>query len=241
MVVDSNYNVPRHVAIIMDGNGRWAMARGKKRQYGHRQGSKTLETICKQAYDIGIDYITVYAFSTENWSRPKEEIDNLMNLLRQYLKSSLKNASRDNIKVRVIGDKKGLDKDINASIDRLEEGSKDNTGLQLQIALNYGGRDEIVRMTKKIVTDFENNNININTINQKTIERYLDTKDIPDPDLLIRTSGEMRISNFLLWQLAYTEFYFVQKHWPDFTIDDLKDAIEYYSNIERRYGKVKEK
>lgn len=241
MVVDNNYNVPRHVAIIMDGNGRWAMARGKKRQYGHRQGSKTLETICKQAYDIGIDYITVYAFSTENWSRPKEEIDNLMNLLRQYLKSSLKNASRDNIKVRVIGDKKGLDKDIIASIDRLEEGSKDNTGLQLQIALNYGGRDEIVRMTKKIVTDFENNNININTINQKTIERYLDTKDIPDPDLLIRTSGEMRISNFLLWQLAYTEFYFVQKHWPDFTIEDLKDAIEYYSNIERRYGKVKEK
>ncbi|MCT4688262.1 isoprenyl transferase [Vallitalea sp.] len=240
MVVDNNYNVPRHVAIIMDGNGRWAMAKGKKRQYGHRQGSKTLETICKQAYDIGIEYITVYAFSTENWSRPKEEIDNLMNLLRQYLKSSLKNASRDNIKVRVIGNKIGLDNDIITSIERLEEGSKDNTGLQLQIALNYGGRDEIVRMTKKIVSEFENNNININTINQKTIERYLDTKDIPDPDLLIRTSGEMRISNFLLWQLAYTEFYFVQKHWPDFTIEDLKDAIEYYSNIERRYGKVKE-
>ncbi|GMQ62787.1 isoprenyl transferase [Vallitalea maricola] len=240
MVVDNNYNVPRHVAIIMDGNGRWAMAKGKKRQYGHRQGSKTLETICKQAYDIGIEYITVYAFSTENWSRPKEEIDNLMNLLRQYLKSSLKNASRDNIKVRVIGDKNGLDDDIITSIERLEDGSKNNTGLQLQIALNYGGRDEIVRMTKRIISDFENNNININTINQKTIEEYLDTKDIPDPDLLIRTSGEMRISNFLLWQLAYTEFYFVQKHWPDFTIEDLKDAIAYYSNIERRYGKVKE-
>ncbi|GKX28949.1 isoprenyl transferase [Vallitalea longa] len=241
MKTENNRNVPRHVAIIMDGNGRWAKSRGKKRQAGHRQGSKTLETICKQAYDIGIEYITAYAFSTENWARPIDEINNLMNLLRQYLKTSLKNASRDNIKVRVIGDKTGLDKDIITSIDRLEEGSKNNTGLRLQIALNYGGRDEIVRMTKKIVCDIENNKININSINQDLIEEYLDTKDIPDPDLLIRTSGEMRLSNFLLWQLAYTEFYFVQKHWPDFTIEDLEGAIEYYSNIDRRYGKVKER
>ncbi|MCT4545422.1 MAG: isoprenyl transferase [Vallitalea sp.] len=231
-------NAPIHVAIIMDGNGRWAQAKGKKRQVGHKQGAKTLEKICKQASAYGIQYITVYAFSTENWARPKDEIDNLMNLLRHYLKNSLKNASKDNIKVRVIGDKTGLDNDIINSINRLEEGSKDNTGLQLQIALNYGGRDEIVRTTKKIVADIENNKININDINEDIISKYLDTKDIPDPDLLIRTSGEMRLSNFLLWQLAYSEFYFIDKHWPDFTIEDLKDAINNYSNKERRYGGV---
>ncbi|MCT4596386.1 MAG: isoprenyl transferase [Vallitalea sp.] len=235
---NNNYNVPLHVAIIMDGNGRWAVNKGKKRQAGHKQGSKTLETICKQAYDLGIRYITTYAFSTENWSRPKEEVDNLMNLLRHYLKTSLKNAIKDNMRVRVIGDKTGLDDDIIESINKLEEGSKNNTGLQLQIALNYGGRDEIVRMTQKILSDYENNKIEINDINIDMISKYMDTADIPDPDLLIRTSGEMRLSNFLLWQIAYTEFYFVEKHWPDFNIEDLKDAIAYYNKTDRRYGGV---
>lgn len=239
MRTEDKHNIPKHIAIIMDGNGRWAEAKGKKRQSGHKQGSKTLETICKQAYELGIEYITAYAFSTENWARPKEEIDNLMRLLRQYLKTSLKNASKDNIKVRVIGDKTGLDEDIIDSINKLEEGSKNNTGLRLQIALNYGGRDEITRMTKKIAYDIKNDKINIDSINQELIGRYLDTTDIPDPDLLIRTSGEMRLSNFLLWQLAYTEFYFVEKHWPDFDINDLKDAIKYYNKVDRRYGKVK--
>ncbi len=232
------YKIPKHVAFIMDGNGRWATTKGKSRQVGHKQGSKTLERICRQASDLGVRYITVYAFSTENWARPKAEVSNLMNLLRYYLKSSIKNARKDNMCVKVIGDKSGLDQDIIKSIECLEEDSKDNTGLHLQIALNYGGRDEIVRMTKRLMTDFENNKIDINKIDEDTITMYLDTAEIPDPDLLIRTSGEMRISNFLLWQIAYSEFYFLDKHWPDFTIDDLENAIVYLNNKDRRYGGV---
>lgn len=230
--------IPSHVAFIMDGNGRWATSKGKSRQSGHKQGSKTLEKICRQASDLGIKYITVYAFSTENWVRPKSEVDNLMNLLRHYLKNSIKNARKDNMRVSVIGNRDGLALDIVESIKLLEKDSKENTGLHLQIALNYGGRDEIVRMTKRIMTDFENNKININDIDEETINSYLDTRSVPDPDLLIRTSGEMRISNFLLWQIAYSEFYFVEKHWPDFTIDDLKDAIMHYNKKDRRYGGV---
>ncbi len=232
------YKIPKHVAFIMDGNGRWATNKGKSRQFGHKQGAKTLEHICRQASDLGVLYITVYAFSTENWARPKAEVNNLMNLLRHYLKSSIKNARKDNMCVTVIGDKSGLDQDIIKSIECLEEDSKDNTGLHLQIALNYGGRDEIVRMTKRLMIDFENNKIDINKIDEDTINKYLDTAEVPDPDLLIRTSGEMRISNFLLWQIAYSEFYFLDKHWPDFTIEDLKNAIVYYNNKDRRYGGI---
>lgn len=232
------YYIPKHVAIIMDGNGRWANKLGKKRQHGHKQGSKTLQTVCRQAYDLGIKYITVYAFSTENWKRPQEEVRYLMNLLRHYLKDSIKKAKKDNMRVRIIGDRSRLDEDLRADIIKLETSSEDNKGLNLQIALNYGGRDEILRSVKKIINDYENNEININDIDENTFERYLDTKGIPDPDLMIRTSGEIRLSNFLLWQLAYAEFYFVDKHWPEFTIEDLKKAIVYYNNKERRFGGV---
>ncbi len=202
------YKIPKHVAFIMDGNGRWATNKGKSRQFGHKQGAKTLEHICRQASDLGVLYITVYAFSTENWARPKAEVNNLMNLLRHYLKSSIKNARKDNMCVTVIGDKSGLDQDIIKSIECLEEDSKDNTGLHLQIALNYGGRDEIVRMTKRLMIDFENNKIDINKIDEDTINKYLDTAEVPDPDLLIRTSGEMRISNFLLCKSLTQNFIF---------------------------------
>lgn len=232
------YQIPKHIAIIMDGNGRWAKEKGKPRTFGHKQGSKTLEKLCKEAYNIGVEYITVYAFSTENWRRPKTEVDFLMGLLRQYLKSSIKNSKRDNIKVRVIGDREGLDKDIVNSINTLEKESENNTGLKLQIALNYGSRNEIIRAIKDIINDYDNNIMNIQNINEDIISTYLDTKNIPDPELLIRTSGEVRLSNFLLWQVAYSEFYFTEKHWPEFGVNDLIEAIIYYNNKERRFGGI---
>lgn len=231
-------NVPQHIAIIMDGNGRWAAKRGMPRNYGHTQGSKTVEVICEDAYKMGVKYLTVYAFSTENWSRPKSEIDALMKLLRNYMKTCIKTATKNNMRVRVIGDKTGLDADIRERILELEEVSKNNTGLNFQIAINYGGRDEIIRAVKKLVKDKEENKFNIEDIDEKLFEEYLDTNDIPDPDLLIRTSGELRLSNFLMWQLAYSEFYITDVLWPDFTKDELSKAIEQYNNRERRYGGV---
>lgn len=231
-------NVPQHIAIIMDGNGRWAAKRGMPRNYGHTQGSKTVEVICEDAYKMGVKYLTVYAFSTENWSRPKSEIDALMKLLRNYMKTCIKTATKNNMRVRVIGDKTGLDADIRERILELEEVSKNNTGLNFQIAINYGGRDEIIRAVKKLVKDKEENKFNIEYIDEKLFEEYLDTNDIPDPDLLIRTSGELRLSNFLMWQLAYSEFYITDVLWPDFTKDELSKAIEQYNSRERRYGGV---
>ncbi len=231
-----NLKIPKHVAIIMDGNGRWATGKGKSRQYGHKTGSKTLETICDDAYSLGIQYMTVYAFSTENWIRPAKEVHYLMHLLRHYLKDSIKKSKKDNIRIRVIGNVQGLDNDIIEKIQTLESSSSTNTGLNLQIALNYGGRNEIIRSIKKIYHDIENNQLHIEDVNEELFNHYLDTQDIPDPDLLIRTSGEWRISNFLLWQLAYTEFYFIDKHWPDFTHTDLIQAIKYYNSKHRRYG-----
>lgn len=231
-------NVPQHIAIIMDGNGRWAAKRGMPRNYGHTQGSKTVEVICEDAYKMGVKYLTVYAFSTENWSRPKSEIDALMKLLRNYMKTCIKTAAKNNMRVRVIGDKTGLDADIRERILELEEVSKNNTGLNFQIAINYGGRDEIIRAVKKLVKDKEENKFNIEDIDEKLFEEYLDTNDIPDPDLLIRTSGELRLSNFLMWQLAYSEFYITDVLWPDFTKDELSKAIEQYNSRERRYGGV---
>lgn len=231
-------NVPQHIAIIMDGNGRWAAKRGMPRNYGHTQGSKTVEVICEDAYKMGVKYLTVYAFSTENWSRPKSEIDALMKLLRNYMKTCIKTATKNNMRVRVIGDKTGLDADIRERILELEEVSKNNTGLNFQIAINYGGRDEILRAVKKLVKDKEENKFNIEDIDEKLFEEYLDTNDIPDPDLLIRTSGELRLSNFLMWQLAYSEFYITDVLWPDFTKDELSKAIEQYNSRERRYGGV---
>ena len=229
--------IPAHIAIILDGNGRWAKAKGMPRNYGHAQGSKNVERICEEAYRIGVKYLTVYAFSTENWNRPKDEVDALMKLLRNYMKTCLKTAAKNDMKVRVIGDKTGLDEDIRNRIAELEEATKDNGGLNFQIALNYGSRDEIVRAVRKVSEDVKEGKVKPEDIDEKMFETYLDTHGIPDPDLMIRTSGELRLSNYLLWQLAYTEFYFTDIPWPDFTKEELSKAIEQYN---RRYGGVKE-
>lgn len=232
-------NVPNHVAIILDGNGRWAKKRGLPRNAGHMQGSKIVEKICEEAYNMGIKYLTVYAFSTENWSRPKEEVDALMKLLGTYLKNCLKTSKKNNMRVRVIGDITPLKEDLKEKITELEEVSKNNTGLNFQVALNYGSRDEIVRAMKRMILDYEKNELTLDDIDETHFSNYLDTKGIPDPDLLIRTSGEQRLSNYLLWQLAYTEFYFTDVLWPDFSKAELKKAVEYYNSRERRFGGVK--
>ncbi|MDD3142223.1 MAG: isoprenyl transferase [Lachnospiraceae bacterium] len=233
-------NGPQHVAIILDGNGRWAKEKGMPRNYGHVQGSKAVENICEDAYNMGVKYLTVYAFSTENWNRPKGEVDALMTLLRNYLKTCIKRANSNNMKVRVIGDITALAPDLQLSITKLEESTKENTGLNFTIAINYGSRDEMIRAMKKAVEDCGKGKLKVEDLNEKVFERYLDTSEIPDPDLLIRTSGEERLSNFLLWQLAYTEFYFTDIHWPDFTKTELKKAIDKYNSRERRYGGVQE-
>ena len=233
-------NIPQHIAIILDGNGRWAKKKGMPRNYGHTQGSKNVERICEDAYKMGVKYLTVYAFSTENWKRPKDEVDALMNLLRNYMKTCLKTAEKNRMRVRVIGDKTALDDDIRRRIAELEEATKNNDGLCFQIALNYGSRDEMIRAMKHMSADCVNGKINPDEIDEKMFESYLDTHDIPDPDLMIRTSGEQRLSNYLLWQLAYSEFYFTDVLWPDFTKEDLTKAIEYYNGRDRRFGGVKE-
>lgn len=233
-------NIPQHVAIILDGNGRWAKAKGMPRNYGHAQGSKNVEKICEEAWRMGIKYLTVYAFSTENWNRPKEEVNALMKLLRNYMKTCLKTAAKNDMKVRVIGDITKLDEDIQKRILELEEATKNNGGLNFQIAINYGSRDEITRAVRTLAEDVKEGNLMPEEVNEACIERYLDTHDIPDPDLLIRTSGEQRLSNYLLWQLAYTEFYFTDVPWPDFSKQELEKAIEQYNRRDRRYGGVKE-
>ncbi len=228
--------IPQHVAIILDGNGRWAKSKGMPRNYGHTMGAKNVETILRAAGDLGIRYVTMYAFSTENWNRPQSEVDALMKLLNNYLKNCVKTARKNNIRVRVIGDISGLDEDFQKKIKNLEEESGSNDGLNFQIAINYGSRDEMVRAMRKMLKDApapEN-------ITEEMFERYLDTYGIPDPDLLIRTSGEQRLSNYLLWQLAYSEFYFTDTPWPDFSPEELKKAVEAYGDRDRRYGKVKE-
>ena len=233
-------NIPQHIAIILDGNGRWAKKKGMPRNYGHTQGSKNVERICEDAYKMGVKYLTVYAFSTENWKRPKEEVDALMNLLRNYMKTCLKTAEKNQMRVRVLGDKTALDDDIRKRIAELEEATKNNDGLNFQIALNYGSRDEMIRAMKNMCMDVKDGKVEANQIDEKLFETYLDTHDIPDPDLMIRTSGEQRLSNYLLWQLAYSEFYFTDVLWPDFTKEDLAEAIEYYNGRDRRFGGVKE-
>ena len=231
-------NVPQHIAIILDGNGRWAKAKGMPRNYGHAQGSKNVEKICETAYKMGVKYLTVYAFSTENWNRPQSEVDALMTLLRNYMKTCLKTAEKNRMKVRVIGDITRLDEDIRTRILELEEASKNNDGLNFQIAINYGSRDEITRAVRRMAEDCQTGKLQAEEIDETLIESYLDTHDIPDPDLLIRTSGEQRLSNYLLWQLAYTEFYFTDVLWPDFTKEELEKAILLYNNRDRRYGGV---
>ena len=232
--------MPKHVAIILDGNGRWAKAKGMPRNYGHVQGAKTVEVICEEAYKMGIQYLTVYAFSTENWNRPKDEVDALMKLLRNYMKNCLKTAEKNRMCVRVLGDKTGLDEDIRSRIRELEEATKNNDGLHFQIAINYGGRDEIVRAVRKLTEKVIEEGLRSEEITQEDLAACLDTAGIPEPDLLIRTCNEQRISNFLLWQLAYTEFYFTPVPWPDFTKEELMKAVEAYNHRDRRYGGLKE-
>lgn len=232
--------IPNHVAIILDGNGRWAKSKGMPRNYGHVQGAKTVEVICEEAYRMGIQYLTVYAFSTENWNRPKEEVDALMTLLRNYMKTCLKTAAKNNMCVRVIGEKSRLDQDIRDRIEQLEEVTKENTGLHFQIAINYGGRDEIVRAVRQLSWQVQRGELTPEQITEESISDALDTKGIPEPDLLIRTCNELRISNFLLWQLAYTEFYFTPVAWPDFSKEELMKAVEAYNKRDRRYGLVTE-
>ena len=233
-------SVPQHVAIILDGNGRWAKCKGMPRNYGHVQGAKTVEVICEEAYRMGIQYLTVYAFSTENWNRPADEVDALMGLLRNYMKTCLKTAAKNNMCVRVIGEKSRLDEDIRKRINELENATRDNTGLHFQIAINYGGRDEIVRAVRKLADQVRTGELSPEAITEQSFDNALDTAGIPEPDLLIRTCNEQRISNFLLWQLAYTEFYFTPVAWPDFSKEELEKAVEAYNKRDRRYGLVKE-
>ena len=236
---ETTLNIPNHVAIILDGNGRWAKKRLLPRNLGHKAGAKAVEDICEDAWNLGIKYLTVYAFSTENWKRPEDEVNALMKLLRNYLTDCIERSNKNNMRVRVIGEKSGLSQDIRDSIEELEKVTEKNTGLNFTIAINYGSRDEITRAVRTIAKRAAAGEINPDSIDMDIISESLDTKGIPDPDLLIRTSGEERLSNFLLWQLAYTEFYFTDVLWPDFDKKELKRAIEKYNGRERRFGGVK--
>lgn len=228
--------MPQHIAIIMDGNRRWAKEKGLDPKLGHKAGAETLEKIASFANKVGLKYMTVYAFSTENWKRTKEEVGALMVLLRSYLDKFLNRESLRNIRIRVLGDIEGLDSGLRDSINKIVEKSKNNTGLTLNIAFNYGGRAEIVRATKIIADKIKNDEVRMEDINEQLISNSLYTNGEPDPDLLIRPGGELRISNFLLWQLAYTEFLFIDKYWPDFSEEDLIDAIEVFEKRNRKFG-----
>ena len=229
-------NMPRHIAIIMDGNRRWAKARGKNASFGHKEGAKTLEKIVRYANKIGLEYITVYAFSTENWKRAEEEVKALMMLLQNYLDDYSKRADTENIRVKILGDITALSDGMQKSIIKCMERTKDNTGVTFNIALNYGGRDEIVKAVKNIAKEVKEGKVEINDIDEKLISNNLYTKGMPDPDLLIRTSGEIRLSNFLPWQVVYSEFLFIDKNWPDFTEEDLDNAIIEYQKRTRKFG-----
>ncbi len=233
-------NIPQHVAIILDGNGRWAKAKGMPRNYGHMQGAKAVEDILVVARDMGIKYLTVYAFSTENWNRPETEVSALMTILRQYLKSSIKKSMKNNVRCQVIGERSRLSDDIRDAIEELETATAGNTGLTFTIAINYGSRDEIVRAVKKIAGDCKDGQISPEDITEEMISRNLDTGNLPDPDLLIRTCGEQRLSNFLLWQCAYTEFYYTDIAWPDFDKAELEKAVGAYGNRNRKFGGLKD-
>ncbi len=235
MEFDKN-SMPKHIAIIMDGNRRWAKKQGKNASYGHKEGAKTLEKIVRYANKIGLKYITVYAFSTENWKRAEEEVSALMMLLQNYLDDYSKRADTENIRVKILGDITALSSGMQKSILKCMERTKDNTGVTFNIALNYGGRDEIVKAVKKIAEDVKEGKIDVNTINEEMISNNLYTAGMPDPDLLIRTSGELRLSNFLPWQVVYSEFLFVDKNWPDFTEEDLDNAIIEYQKRTRKFG-----
>ena len=229
-------NMPKHIAIIMDGNRRWARKQGKNASYGHKEGAKTLERIVRYANKIGLGYITVYAFSTENWKRAEDEVKALMMLLQNYLDDYSKRADTENIKVKILGDITALSTGMQKSILKCMERTKNNTGVTFNIALNYGGRDEIVKAVKSIAKDVKQGNINVDDINEDMISNNLYTKGMPDPDLLIRTSGELRLSNFLPWQVVYSEILFIDKNWPDFSEKDLDNAIIEYQKRTRKFG-----
>ena len=237
--METGRKIPQHIAIILDGNGRWAKAKGMPRNYGHTAGAKNVETVCQAAHDLGVKYVTMYAFSTENWNRPEGEVEALMKLLESYLKNCIKTADKNNMRVRVIGDTTRLSERFQERIRELEAASAKNDGLNLQIAINYGSRDEMTRAMRRMSEDVAAGKRKPEEITESVFEEYLDTAGIPDPDLLIRTSGELRLSNFLLWQLAYSEFYFTDVPWPKFDKAELVKALEAYTSRDRRYGKVK--
>lgn len=231
-------NIPQHIAIIMDGNGRWAKAKNLPRTMGHKAGVETIRRVIKEADRLGVKYITLYAFSTENWKRPKDEVNALMKLLVQYLRSEVSELHRNKVVLRVLGDITALADECRKEIEESIELTKNNTGLVLNFAFNYGGRDEIIRAVKNVVDDVQEGKINKENITQELFANYLYTKDSPDPDLIIRPSGEQRLSNFLLWQCAYSEFWYSNINWPDFSEKDLQQAIYDYQNRDRRFGGV---
>ncbi len=238
--MEESNKIPQHVAIILDGNGRWAKAKGMPRNYGHMQGAKAVENILVVARDMGIKYLTVYAFSTENWNRPETEVTALMKILREYLKSSIKKSMKNNVRCQVIGERSRLSEDIRNAIEELESATAGNTGLTFTIAINYGSRDEIVRAVRKISEKCNSGEINPADISEEDISKNLDTANLPDPDLMIRTCGEQRLSNFLLWQCAYTEFYYTDIAWPDFDKNELQKAVDAYGNRNRKFGGLKD-
>lgn len=227
--------VPKHIGIIMDGNGRWAKKRWLPRVMGHRKGAEALDKLLTDAKGLGVEYITVYAFSTENWKRTEDEVSGIMRLLREYINRYFNDSTID-LRINSIGDLSRLNQDLQDDIARMKEKSKHRNGIYLTVAMNYGGRDEITRAVRRISEDVKNGKLESTDITEQTISEYLDTNFLPDPDLIIRTSGEMRTSNFLLWQSAYSEYYITDKLWPDFTVDDLKDAIKFYQSRDRRIG-----
>lgn len=232
-------NIPNHVAIILDGNGRWAKKRMMPRQYGHAKGAQVVEQICEDAWNMGIQYLTVYAFSTENWNRPDSEVKILMDIFSKYMVDKLQKVGQKNMKIRFIGERSRLDKAMIEKIENLEESTKDNTGLNFTVALNYGSRDEMVRAMRKMAAEIKEGKLEPEDITEEKYNTYLDTAELPDPDLLIRTSGELRLSNYLLWQLAYTELYVTDCLWPDFDEKELEKAIIQYNKRDRRFGGVK--
>ena len=231
-----NNNLPRHIAIIMDGNRRWAKKRMLPVKLGHKEGAETLKKVVRYANKLGIEYVTVYAFSTENWKREQEEVDALMSLLETYLDDFAKEADTENIVIRVLGRRKELSERLLQKIDQTVERTKNNTGTILTIAFNYGGRDEIVTAIKNIAEDVKENKVDIDSITEELVSDYMYTKNMPDPDLMIRTSGELRTSNFLPWQLVYSEFLFLDKYWPDFSEKDIDEAVEVYRKRNRKFG-----
>ena len=230
---------PRHVAIIMDGNGRWAQARGRPRLFGHHAGAKRVREVVEACEDLGVEYLTIFAFSTENWKRTQTEVAGLMSLFRRYITQETKALNEKNVRVRFIGDRVRLDNKLVTLMDQLETLTGDNDGVQLTIAINYGGRDEVARATRRLAEDVAAGKLNPVDVDEETLPRYLDTRVLPDPDLVIRTSGEARISNFLLWQSAYSEYEFIDTLWPDFTAEELARLCKGYGARDRRYGTVR--